>query len=122
MRRCLAARSSFRTLRVRPLRGNEPAVPRQDGVRCDDGRDRIEDFPAQRFPFGRQSTTLVVGEAQAPPTRLELFFEDSVLFDKVVNHGRLSAANPAGERGQEELKMNGFSHAGSVSGGPQLVT
>ena len=105
-----------------PLGSDEPAVPRQDRVRCDDGRDRIEDFPTQWLALGRQSPPLVIGKVQASPTRLELFFEDAVLFDKVGDYCSLPATNPTGERGQKELQIDDFRHPGSISGCPQVVT
>jgi hypothetical protein len=57
----------------------------------------------------------VVSENRIEVARLKLFFEDAVLFDQVGNHDRLLTTDPAGERGQEELKMDDFNHAASVS-------
>jgi hypothetical protein len=45
----------------------------------------------------------------------------AVLFYQVGNHTRLLAANPAGERSQEELKVDGLNHATSVSDHRQAV-
>jgi len=86
-----------------------------------DGRDRPENLPAQRLPFGGQSATLVIGKMQSLPARPKLFFEDAVLFNQISDHSRLVTANPPGERSQEELQMDGFNHAASVSEVRQLV-
>jgi hypothetical protein len=64
---------------------------------------------------------LVVCEPEAFTVRLELLPQNVVRFDRVANHGRLLAADPAGERSQEELKMDGFSHAASISDHRQVV-
>lgn len=60
-------------------------------------------------------------ESQASPARLELLFQDAVLFDQVGDHDRLLTADPAGERGQEELQVDGVNHAVSVSDPQQVV-
>ena len=61
------------------------------------------------------------GETQASPARLELLLQDTVLFNQVDDHDRLLASDPAGESGQEELKMDGFNHATSVSDARHMV-
>ena len=85
--------------RVRPLCGDEPAVPREDRVGRHDRGYLVQSLPSQRLSFGGQATTLIVGETQAPPVRLELFFQNAVLFDKVCDDGSLPTANPTGKRG-----------------------
>jgi len=54
--------------------------------------------------------------------RLKLLLQDAVLFDQVGDHGRLLAADPASEGSQEELQIDGFDHAASVSEVRQGVT
>jgi hypothetical protein len=73
-------------------------VPREDRIGRYDGRDRPENLPAQRLPFGGQPTTLIVGEPQAFPARLELLLQNTILFDQVDNYMRLATANSASER------------------------
>jgi len=90
-------------------------VPREARIRRYDGRDRPQNPPAQRFSRRCQPPTLVVGETQASPGRLELLLQNAVLFDQVGNHARLATANSASERSQEELQMDGFNHAASAS-------
>jgi len=63
----------------------------------------------------------IVHEAQASSTRFELFFQNAILFDQVGDHARLLTAYPGGERRQEELQVNGASHAGSVSDLRQVI-
>ena len=107
--------------RIRPLCGDELAVPRQDCVRSYDGSDLPQDLPAKRFPFGSQPAALVIGNMESLPAKLELFFEDAVLLDHLCDQLRLMTGNPAGERSQEEMKMDGFNHAASVSDVRQVV-
>jgi len=97
-------------------------VPCEDRLRRDDGAYLPQHLSAQRLAFRRQSTALVVCETKALPVRLELLPQDAVPFDEVGDHGRLLATDPAGERRQEELKMDGFNHAESVSDVRQSVT
>jgi hypothetical protein len=68
---------------IRPFRSDEPAVPRENRIGGHDRRDLAQGLSAQRLPFRRQSATLIVGETHASPARLQLFFEDSILFDQV---------------------------------------
>ena len=107
--------------RISPFRSDESPVPREDRLRRDDGGDLAQGLPAQRLSFRRQSTALVVGETHAFPARLELLFQDAVLFDQVGDHVRLLTGDPAGERRQEELKLDVFKHPGGVSDAWQLV-
>jgi len=86
-----------------------------------DRGDPPQDLSAERLSFGGQSATLIVSESQASPARLELLLQDAVLFNQVGDHARLMTANPTGESGQEELKMDGFNHAASVSDARQVV-
>ncbi len=55
---------------------------------------------ADRLSFGGQSATLVVGETQASPARLELLLQNAILFDQVGNHYCLLTTDPASERSQ----------------------
>jgi hypothetical protein len=80
-----------------------------------DRRDLAQGLSAQRLPFRRQSATLIVGETHASPARLQLFFEDSILFDQVGDNSRLPASDPSSKRRQQELEMNRFNHPTIVS-------
>ena len=100
---------------IRPVGSDEFAVPRQDRIGRYNGSDLAQHFSAQRLPFGRQSTALVICETNAFPVRLDLLLQDAVLFDEVDDNGGLLATDPAGERRQEELQMDSFNYAASVS-------
>jgi len=115
------ARTTHTLSRIRPLGGDQLAVPREDRIRSYDRGDLAQGLPAQRLSFGRQSTALVIGKMQSLAARPELFFEDAVLFNQISDHARLVTANPASERSQEELQMDGFNHAASVSNVRQVV-
>ena len=69
----------------------------------------------------KKSAALVVGETQAFPARLELFFQNAVLFDQIGDHGRLLTTDPAGKRGQQKLELDVFKHSRSVSDRRQVV-
>jgi hypothetical protein len=72
----------------------QPAIPPQDGVRCDnagDGRQAAADDVA----FHGQTAALVVGEAQASGSLR--CAEDPVLLEQVVNHRLLFSIDPTGE-------------------------
>jgi hypothetical protein len=100
---------------IGPFRGDEFAMPRQDRIGRYDCSDRLENLPAQGLPFGSQSATLVIGKIESLPAGPNLFFEDSVLFNQISDHARLATSNPASERSQKELKMDGFNHVASIS-------
>jgi hypothetical protein len=55
-------------------------MPSQDRVRCHNGGNLPQDSSAEWFALGRQSSSLVVGEAEAAPAGFELHFQDAVLF------------------------------------------
>ncbi len=76
-------------------------MPRQDRVWRDDRGNSLQNLSAERSPSGRESASLVISQAQSPTAGFELYFQDAVLFDQVVDHARLLAANPAREYGQE---------------------
>jgi len=54
---------------IRPLGGDQLAVPREDRLRRDDGGDLAQGLPAQQLSFGRQSTALVIGKMQSLAAR-----------------------------------------------------
>ena len=58
--------------------------------------------------LGSEAPTLVIVEAETLPT--ELFLEDAVLLDEVVDRLGLLAVDPACEGGEEELKREEFGH------------
>ena len=105
-------RATYSRARVRPPRGDEPTMPREDRVRRHDRGYLPEHATAERPALGCQSAALIVGEAEAVSTRFELLFEDPVLFNQIGNHAGLLTADPAGKRGQEELESDGVDHAG----------
>jgi hypothetical protein len=100
---------------VSPFNGNQFAVPREDRTRCHNGGDLAQHLPSQRFSFCRQPAALGVGTTKASPAGLELLFQYPVLFYQVRDDRRLFSPDPAGKRGQEELKMDGLNHSGSIT-------
>lgn len=93
---------------VRPLRGDQLAVPAEDSVGRDDGG-HLTEQPAPEGPALRgEAPALVIGQPQA--LAAELFLENAVLLDEVLNGLRLVAIDPAGEARQEELKTKEIGH------------
>jgi hypothetical protein len=63
---------------MRPLRRNQSTMPREDRVRSHDGGNLLEHPPAEWTPLRRQAPSLIIGKAEAAPSGLKLFLEDSV--------------------------------------------
>ena len=80
---------------VRPLGRDQSMVPAQDRVRCDDGRDLHQELASDPLALGCQPAALVV--VQPRDTAAELFSQDSVLLDEVVEHLALAMVQPACE-------------------------
>ena len=57
-----------------PLCGDQTTMPGQDRVGSHDACDPSKYSPAEWFPFGSQSATLVVGQAHSTAAGLDLFF------------------------------------------------
>ncbi len=82
--------SSRRTFDGRPVRPGSASTPTED------------------LASGSESSTLVIGESK--PSAAELFFENSVLFDEVLDDLGLMSVDPAGERRVEQLKWEEVGH------------
>jgi hypothetical protein len=78
-------------------------MPAQNGVRRDDTRDFAERLATDRLAPHSKTTPLRVSQPQAPIS--ELFAQDPILRDKVLDHRRLAAAKPAGNGENQELKV-----------------
>ena len=64
---------------------------------------------------------LVIGESEASAT--ELFLQDAILFDEILDDLGLVAVDPAGERGEEQLQWKETGHdADIVLVGRRVVT
>ena len=87
---------------MRPFGCDQLSVPAQDGVGCDDGGNLAEQSTTEDLALRSESTSLVVGQAQA--FAAELLLQHAVLLDEVVDGLGLVAVDPAGERGEEELE------------------
>ena len=87
------------------LLGDQMPVPSQDRVRCDEARILPQQLRSEELPLGRQSASLVVGEADMPTGDLlvELLAENAVLLHEVRDDILLAPIHPPGERQQEEL-------------------
>ena len=94
------------TMRIRPLGGDEPPVPPQDRLGRHDRRDLPQRLETQRTALRGQPAPLVIAEAEAPPPRLELFLENTILFDEVCDHASLATVGPGGEGRQEQLEFD----------------
>ena len=91
-------------------------MPAQDGVRGDDGRDLVEETTTEGLALGCESSALVVVEPEG--LAVELFFEDAVLLDEVLDDLVLLAIEPAGERGQEDREGIDVGLHGAIEAGP----
>jgi len=89
-------------------------MPREQGVRADNGADFPEHPPRQELSFGGQANALIVGEAQ--PARAELRAEHAILGLEIVDHVALLLVDPARQGHNEELeRIREPSHELSVS-------
>ena len=98
-----------------PLRCDQSTVPAHDRVRGHDGRDPGEEAPSKRLSLGSESSSLFVGQAES--LLAELFLEDTVLLNEVLDGLILMTVDPAGERREEELKAELVSHDADRTGG-----
>src|SRR5262249_46166244 len=82
--------------------GDEGSVPRQQRVWRHD-RGELAQQPSSQGPgFRGEPTALVVGEAPAPGA--DLFAQDAVLFQEIVDDVALLLVDPAGKRDENELQ------------------
>ena len=77
-------------------------MPREQGVRADNGADFPEHPPRQELSFGGQANALIVGEAQ--PARAELRAEHAILGLEIVDHVGLLLVDSARQGHNEELE------------------
>ena len=82
--------------------GDQMSMPREQGVRADNGADFPEHPPRQELSFGGQANALIVGEAQ--PARAELRAEHAILGLEIVDHVALLLVDPARQGHNEELE------------------
>jgi len=88
-------------VRIGPLRGNQTAMPGQDRVWRDDRGNSLQYPSTEWSPLRRKSAALIVRQAHSVAAGLNLFFQDAVLFDQIVDHACLLATNPARKCGQK---------------------
>ena len=87
--------------------GNQPPVPAENRVRCDDAGDLRQHPPAEFLASHRESTALGVGQAKW--TWATLLPEDPILLPERIDHVFLVAVHPASGRGYEEAQSFGHS-------------
>ncbi len=83
-------------------------VPAQDRIWRDDRGDAGENAPTEDLALRCESAALVIRESESSPA--ELFLQDAVLLHEVLDNLVLVAIDPAGERGEEELKREEVGH------------
>ena len=82
--------------------GDQLTMSSQQGIRCRQSGDLFQQLAAQPFGADRESTALVIMEAQ--PTLPELLPENSVLLWQILDDLLPALIHPASNRHQQELK------------------
>jgi hypothetical protein len=83
-------------------------VPAHDGVGRDDCRDSVKDPAAESFALGCDTAALIIGQIDAPPTKL--FLQDAVLLDQILDQLGLVPVDPASEGREEESQWEAIRH------------
>ncbi|HYC79284.1 MAG TPA: hypothetical protein VEI02_16825 [Planctomycetota bacterium] len=91
--------------RERPLGGDTPSVPTQDGVGRDDRRHLGEEGAAEFGAANREALALDVGEQE--PAFGEPGAKDAVLLPQVLDRRGLASVEPAGERERQQVDRSG---------------
>ena len=89
------------------LPGDQPPVPAENRVGCDDAGDLRQNPPAEFLASHRESTALGVGQAKW--TWATLLPEDPILLPEIIDHVFLVAVHPARGREYEEAQSVGHS-------------
>ena len=89
------------------LPGNQPPVPTENRVGCDDAGDLRQHPPAEFLASPRESTALGVGQAKW--TWATLLPEDPILLPERIDHVFLVVVHPASGREYEEAQSVGHS-------------
>jgi len=86
---------------VGPLLSNQLAVPAEDCIRRNQRRDLGQGSPSDGLAPDGQSPALNIGQSKPPTT--DLFLKDSILLPQILDDRTLLAADPASQRGNEDL-------------------
>src|SRR5690242_1638754 len=78
-------------------------MPGQQGVWRNNSRDLSKHLAAQYLCFYRQATTLIIGESYS--SSAEVFSEEAVFFEKIIDGALLVLIHPSCNREQQELKL-----------------
>ena len=89
------------------LPGDQPPVPAENCVGCDDAGDLRQHPPAEFLASHRESTALGVGQAKW--TWATLLPKDPSLLPEIIDHVFLVAVHPASGREYEEAQSVGHS-------------
>ena len=89
---------------VGPFPRNQLAVPPQNGIWRDDGRDVLQHAPSESVPKQRETTALIIVQPQPPATQLRL--ERPVLFAQERDDVMLLALEPSQQCHQQHLQRN----------------
>ena len=97
--RRLDGRTSRFVARIRPLPRDELTVPAKDGIRSDQSRHFVEQFPAKLLSLGRQAAALLVAQVERAA---QLLAENAVLFLKVFKDLLLFPVEPTRQEADKE--------------------
>jgi hypothetical protein len=111
------AGASRSTLGVRPLPGDELAVPTENRVGRDNRRHLHEQATTEPRAQDSQAPPLVIGEAHALVAQLR--FQDAVFFAQVLDDLVLLAFEPTDESRDEQMQRN---HAPSLRQLPAMFS
>lgn len=87
---------------VGPLGSDESLVPGEDGVRRDNRGHTGKDSTSKHLALRCKPTALRVSESK--PLALELFPEDTILLDQIINDLTLLTIDPTRKHAEEELQ------------------
>ena len=93
--------------------GDQFPLPPEKGFWRDDGRDFPKNWPPEPLRSGRQTSTLIVVQLQAPVA--QLLSEYSVLLPQVVDRIALLLTQPSSDRDQQQPeRIEGRAHCDRI--------
>ena len=95
-----------------PLGSDQLTVPRKNGRWRHDGREPREEATTQCLALCCEPAPLVVGQVQ--PAAFQLFFENAILLEEVVDLALQVLVHPASEGGKDEPKEHEVAEHGRI--------